>query len=138
VARWFRLGLSVSGPFGCRCLICVTLLRFHTPLIEPDGRISRIRLSDKVSWIPLVHTFAHEPLWLLSLKLVQSQPLVQVLVREPFLSLSPHLEPDVMMRPFWRDDHPVARPLSRFPSISDRLDAEGALSVLVDNRLSPV
>ena len=25
------------------------MLRFHTPLIEPDGRISRIRLSEKVS-----------------------------------------------------------------------------------------
>jgi hypothetical protein len=24
------------------------MLRFHFPLIEPDGRISRIRLSDKV------------------------------------------------------------------------------------------
>ena len=23
------------------------MLRFHSPLIEPDGRISRIRLSDK-------------------------------------------------------------------------------------------
>ncbi len=29
-------------------------LRFHTPLIEPDMRISRIRLSDKT------HAFAHE------------------------------------------------------------------------------
>ena len=26
-----------------------TMLRFHSPLIEPDGRISRIRLSDKNS-----------------------------------------------------------------------------------------
>ena len=25
------------------------MLRFHTPLIELDGRISRIQLSDKVS-----------------------------------------------------------------------------------------
>ena len=25
------------------------MLRFHVPLIEPDGRISRIRLSDKDS-----------------------------------------------------------------------------------------
>ncbi len=25
------------------------LLRFHTPLIEPDMQISRIRLSDKMS-----------------------------------------------------------------------------------------
>ncbi len=30
------------------------MLRFHFPLIEPDGRIYRIRLSDKV------HDFAHE------------------------------------------------------------------------------
>ena len=34
------------------------MLRFHLPLIEPDGRISRIRLSDKdyKSWF---HAFAH-------------------------------------------------------------------------------
>ena len=25
------------------------MLRFHLPLIEPDGRFSRIRLSDKTS-----------------------------------------------------------------------------------------
>jgi hypothetical protein len=30
------------------------VLRFHLPLIEPDGRVSRIRLSDKG------HDFAHE------------------------------------------------------------------------------
>src|SRR6185369_4558486 len=28
------------------------MLRFHTPLIEPDGRISRIRLSDKADVMP--------------------------------------------------------------------------------------
>jgi hypothetical protein len=29
----------------------IRMLRFHAPLIEPDGRISRIRLSEKVmSW----------------------------------------------------------------------------------------
>jgi hypothetical protein len=37
----------VSGPFVCRCLISLTMLRFHLPLVKPDGRISRIRLSDK-------------------------------------------------------------------------------------------
>jgi hypothetical protein len=31
------------------------MLRFHSPLVEPDGRIYRIRLSDKA-----VHAFAHE------------------------------------------------------------------------------
>ena len=49
VARWFRCGLSVAGPFVCRCLTSPTMLRFHTPLIEPDRRISRIRLSEKGS-----------------------------------------------------------------------------------------
>jgi hypothetical protein len=53
VARWFRCGLSVAGPFVCRCLTSLTLLRFHIPLIEPDWRISRIRLSEKA------HAVAH-------------------------------------------------------------------------------
>ena len=70
MARWFRLGISVSGPFVRRCLTSLAMLRFHTPLIELDVRISRIQLSDKVSWIPWFHTFAHEPLPLRSLNLV--------------------------------------------------------------------
>jgi len=36
--------LSVAGA-----LMSATMLRFHTPLIEPDVRFSRIRLSDKDS-----------------------------------------------------------------------------------------
>jgi hypothetical protein len=52
VARWGRLGLSVSAPFVRRCLNSPAMLRFHVPLIEPDLRISRIRLSEKV------HAFA--------------------------------------------------------------------------------
>jgi hypothetical protein len=35
------------------CLTRFTLLRFHIPLIEPDRRISRIRLSEET------HAFAH-------------------------------------------------------------------------------
>jgi len=38
VARWFRSGLSVSGPFVCRCLISLAVFRFHIPLFEPDMR----------------------------------------------------------------------------------------------------
>ena len=38
----------LADPFGCRCLTSASVLRFHIPLIEPDVRISRIRLSDKV------------------------------------------------------------------------------------------
>jgi hypothetical protein len=47
VARWVRFGLSVSGPFGCRCLTIRTMLRFHIPLVEPDRPVSGIRLSEK-------------------------------------------------------------------------------------------
>jgi hypothetical protein len=41
-------------------------LRFHTPLIEPDGQISRIRLSDKTSRLRPRHVApkpgqTHEP-----------------------------------------------------------------------------
>ena len=49
MARWFRLSLTVTRPFVCGCLISSTMLRFHTPLIKPDVRIARIRLSDKGS-----------------------------------------------------------------------------------------
>ena len=45
VGRAYRL----AAPFGWRCLTGPTVLRFQTPLIEPDGRISRIRLSEKAS-----------------------------------------------------------------------------------------
>jgi len=36
----------VAGPFGCRCLTSYSMPRFHFPLIEPDVRSYRIRLSD--------------------------------------------------------------------------------------------
>ncbi len=36
VARLFRLGLSVAGSFVYRCLTSLAMLRFHSPLIEPD------------------------------------------------------------------------------------------------------
>ena len=37
-----------AAPFVWRCLTSLTVLRLHIPLIEPDVRISRIRLSDQV------------------------------------------------------------------------------------------
>ena len=49
MTRLFRSGLSVSGPFVCRCLIIQTVPRLHIPLIEPDMRNWRIRLSDRTS-----------------------------------------------------------------------------------------
>ena len=39
----------LARPFVCECHKISTMLRFHIPLIEPDVRISRIRLSDKDS-----------------------------------------------------------------------------------------
>ena len=66
----FRLGLSVTGPFVCRCLTSLAMLRFHIPLIKPGVRFSRTRLSDKALRHVLLHTFAHERLPLRSLELV--------------------------------------------------------------------
>ena len=60
MARWFRCSLSVARPFVCGCLPSCTMLRFHIPLIKPDVRISRIRLSDKE-----IHAFAHGKLRLI-------------------------------------------------------------------------
>jgi hypothetical protein len=41
------LGMAYrSGPFVGRGFTSPPMLRFHIPLIEPDVRISRIRLSD--------------------------------------------------------------------------------------------
>jgi len=40
---------KLAGPFGCRCPSIPTKPRFHSPLIEPDVRICRIRLSDQDS-----------------------------------------------------------------------------------------
>ena len=45
-----RLSMSVSAPFVWRCLSGSAVAPVsHTPLIEPDRQISRIRLSDKTS-----------------------------------------------------------------------------------------
>jgi hypothetical protein len=38
----------VAGPFGNQLPVSFRQPRFHLPLIEPDGRISRIRLSDGI------------------------------------------------------------------------------------------
>ena len=44
-----RSNISVAAPFVWRCLTGSAMARFHTPLIEPDMQICRIRLSDKTS-----------------------------------------------------------------------------------------
>ena len=55
MARWLRWSLSVAGPFVCRCLNSSALLRFHVPLLEPDVRIARIRLSFRLSGLRVRH-----------------------------------------------------------------------------------
>jgi len=58
VARWFRRRYVRVSGFPLRGSEPQALLRLHLPLIEPDGRISRIRLSDK-DWLDRVcHAFA--------------------------------------------------------------------------------
>jgi hypothetical protein len=41
-----RSGLSVPAPFVWRCLTSPTVRDLQHPLIEPDVRFSRIRLSE--------------------------------------------------------------------------------------------
>ena len=40
-------GYGCCRPFVSRCLTIRTILRFHIPLIKPDGPVSSIRLSDR-------------------------------------------------------------------------------------------
>ena len=45
MARWLGWDLSVAGPFIAGASLVPLCFRFHTPLIEPDVRICRIRFS---------------------------------------------------------------------------------------------
>ena len=47
MARWFRTSIVCCRLFRWPVPQCLAVLRFHTPLIEPGGRISRTGLSDK-------------------------------------------------------------------------------------------
>ena len=48
----------LAGPFVRRCLTSPPVPRFHIPLIEPDVRFSRIRLSFRISGLGIQHGFA--------------------------------------------------------------------------------
>ena len=75
---------QLSGSFVCRCLTSPTVLRFQVPLIEPDRRIARIRLSDKTSYVrPQLAMPLHA-------QLCQAQLLVQVLVGKSLVHPDPH------------------------------------------------
>jgi len=49
VTRWFRCSLSVADLSSVGASRAEPCFRLHTPLIEPDVRNDRIRLSEKVS-----------------------------------------------------------------------------------------
>jgi hypothetical protein len=66
-----------ADPFVCRCLTSLVMLRFHTQLIEPDRRISRIRLSEKGS------RFRPRKAASSRSKANQAKHLMQVSVRKP-------------------------------------------------------
>jgi hypothetical protein len=60
------------------------MLRFHVPLIEPDLRVSRIRLSGKTSYLrPQLAMPSHAQLF-------QAQLLVQVFVGKTLEDPNPH------------------------------------------------
>ena len=52
---WFSL---LARPFVCECHNIATMLRFHIPLIKPDVRNYRIRLSDKELTRSLTRSYA--------------------------------------------------------------------------------
>ena len=74
----------LAGSFVCRCLTSSTVLRFQVPLIEPDRRITRIRLSDKTSYLRPQRAMP------LHLQLCQAQLLVQVLIGKTLVNPDPH------------------------------------------------
>ncbi len=122
MARWFRLMFMfpVGPPFRLR----VSHHRDHAPFPLPAHQTGRADFRHPAFGQGLLngdsHTFAHEPLPLRSLKLVQSQLLVQVLVRESIPSLAPLLE--LRAQPL---THPIASVAVDVPvGLAHRPDAE--------------
>jgi hypothetical protein len=79
------VGHAGCRPFRLPVPDYPTLLRFYLPLIEPDGRISRIRLSDKDSGFRPRESMRTRP------EPCKTQDLVQVFVGETCKSLTRHL-----------------------------------------------
>src|SRR5208337_701682 len=77
----------LARSFVCGCHIISTMLRFHTPAHQTGRAVFPHPAFGQGLLNGNSHAFAHEPLPLRSLRLVQSQLLVQVLVRKAFLSL---------------------------------------------------
>jgi hypothetical protein len=82
VAQVSRSGVR---PFRSPVPEYLTMLRLHLPLIEPDVRISRIRLSDKISCVRPQQAMP------LRTKLNEAQLVVQKAIREACILPVPHL-----------------------------------------------
>ena len=88
----FRLGLSVSGPFGRRCLTSLAMAPFPHPAHQTGRAVFPHPAFGQGCTDMLLHTFAHEQSSLGSLKLVQAQLLVQVFIVKALLSVTLYLE----------------------------------------------
>ena len=77
--------MSVAGPFGAGARVAAPLPRFHFPLVEPNVRYLRIRLSDRHS--------CFRPREVAGQRRQVDQPecLVQVLLREACLPIAADL-----------------------------------------------
>ena len=64
----FRLGLSVSGPFGCRCLTSFAIAPFPHPAHQTGRAVFPHPAFGQGYTHILLHTFAHERLPLCSLE----------------------------------------------------------------------
>jgi hypothetical protein len=76
ISSWGRTG---TVRMNCRCLISAALLRFHVPLLEPDVRLARIRLSFRISGLCVQHVGSAGG------DLIQPQRLVEIGRRVPFV-----------------------------------------------------
>jgi hypothetical protein len=72
----FRLGLSVTGPFGRRCLTSFAMAPFPHPAHQTGRAVFRHPAFGQGCTDMLLHTFAHEQSPLVPVKLVQAQLLV--------------------------------------------------------------
>jgi hypothetical protein len=116
----FRLGISVTGPFVCRCLTSFAMAPFPHLAHQTRRAVFPHRAFGQGCTHMLLHTFAHEQLPLRSPELVQPQLLMQVLVRKSVLALSPHFE--LRTQPL---THPIADvAVDAAVSFVDSADAE--------------
>jgi hypothetical protein len=114
VARRFRCGLAESGPFVCRCLISLTMPRFHTPAYRTgQAQLTHPALGESVTLSPTENCGSR-------CKSNQAKLLMQGLLGKPRIPSSPL---------FVFDTQPLAKPPARrllhgSVGVTDRTPAE--------------